>query len=110
MNRNFALVLITCALAPGCGTMMSKNAELWEQDCAQDERVSLPRVYSGTALDLYAVGKDLPRGGQIGAFLFWDIPFSLVADTVILPYTLYGQIWHGNHTCQVRGEEKAIDA
>lgn len=31
------------------------------------------------------------ESGQAGAIALWDLPFSLVADTVVLPYTIYKQ-------------------
>ncbi|MBN50779.1 MAG: hypothetical protein CMN85_14695 [Spongiibacteraceae bacterium] len=89
--------------------MISKSSELWQEECSSDQPKSIPRIYSGTILDFYVVGKDLPRGGQIGAFLFWDIPLSLVADTVILPYTLYTQIRYGSHECRDSNSEATAD-
>ena len=37
--------------------------------------------------------------GQIGAWLFFDVPFSFAADTVLLPYTTVRQFGSGGYRC-----------
>jgi len=52
----------------------------------------MPRVYSGVVFDFWALGN--PAGVP---FLF-DMPFSFVADTLILPSTIYDQVQYGSHS------------
>jgi uncharacterized protein YceK len=68
-------------------------------DCSND--VVIPRVYSGVANDIrFLTGNYGDKG-----FVFWDLPFSLIADTLVLPYTLYSQIRYGN-LCGGRADGK----
>jgi uncharacterized protein YceK len=71
---------------------MTRTGHFETEMQAQDAPCKLPKVYSGTLLDVYAVKQNT----QIGAFLFWDIPFSLLADTMILPLTIYEQSRYGS--------------
>ena len=71
--------------------------------CGDDAPRYVPRIYSGTALDVWAVVSNPP--GQIGAFLFWDLPFSLAADTILLPYTTVTQIRSGSYRCVPKGTQ-----
>jgi hypothetical protein len=60
----------------------------------------LPRVYSGLVVDAWMVKQTVVQGGegaaQGGLFAFLDIPLSLAADTLVLPFTIYQQIRFGN--------------
>ncbi len=42
----------------------------------------------------------------IGGFCLVDVPFSLVADTVILPLTIYEQIKYGSYAASKPKEDK----
>jgi len=46
------------------------------------------RVYSGTKFDFLANAPSNGGGNILGLFFLIDIPLSLVADTIMLPYTL----------------------
>jgi len=99
MSQNSLLVglfAIACQLQ-GCGTFVTNTLDpavlLQEDECARDFCTSLPRIYSGTVIDICGV---IFEGGQGSAIMFWDLPLSFVADTVILPYTAYKQIMEGN--------------
>jgi len=82
----------------GCGTFITQTNDFNEAKCSPNAPASIPRTYSGTILDIWTVAADGP-GGQMAAFLFWDIPFSLIGDTVILPYTAVRQMTSGSHRC-----------
>jgi hypothetical protein len=49
-------------------------------------------------------------GGLLGSIVMLDLPFSFVADTVILPYTAYKQITEGDFSteeiCRAEEEKK----
>ena len=70
-----------------------KEFEFSEEDC-ESGRMFIPRIYSGTLVDLFGVLA--PEGGQGSAILFYDLFLSFPVDTLALPYTIYGQIRHGN--------------
>ncbi|MGH8438899.1 MAG: YceK/YidQ family lipoprotein [Pseudomonas sp.] len=84
----------------GCGTIntvfrddsvASSKLARWQSHCD-----AIPRVYSGAALDFCALHGE-PRQttditGQPSALLMLvDLALSGVADTVVLPYTIYVQ-------------------
>ena len=54
-----------------------------------DSRYEGPRPYSGTLADLELIGVDFMEGRYLEV-LVWtmDLPFSLLADTVLLPVTI----------------------
>ncbi len=90
-------ILVRCAtlallatLLPGCATVYT---------LVEDEHYDCP-VYSGVREDASLIGIDSSSvfavgaaGGNPGALVllsvlaFFDLPLSLVADTVVLPYT-----------------------
>uniref|UniRef100_A0A486XU33 YceK/YidQ family lipoprotein n=1 Tax=Rheinheimera sp. BAL341 TaxID=1708203 RepID=A0A486XU33_9GAMM len=63
---------------------------------------SIPRIYSGFSYNLCKLHGEPSRQVNLGdsfnnvPFFIIDGTFSLVADTVILPYTLYTQNKHGS--------------
>ncbi len=89
------VVLATALALTGCGTLVTQTRNFNKGMCDTPDVWPIPRVYSGTVLDIWAVA----QGGEMGGYLFWDIPFSLIADTVILPYTAFRQIRDGSHKC-----------
>lgn len=113
MRRNSLLVglfVVACQLQ-GCATYVTNTfdpAELLTTPCG-DSCEFMPRVYSGTFMDICGVLFDRGQGSSIA---LWDLPLSFIADTVILPYTAYKQITEGNistkETC--RATEERIEA
>ena len=101
-------MLLIAAACSGCGTIRTVGAE---NDDGMQVRYagkhsyceSMPRLYSGVAYD-FCILNGPPAGASAnpsGAVdqLPWpiaDIPLSIVADSVVLPYTLYTQIRYGN--------------
>ncbi len=96
--RKIAALSIASVFASGCGTTAS---QLGYWDGEPDPRLpyiwggtTLPYIYGGTTFDV-AVVVDAAKAdgpGGIAALLVFDLPFSLVADTVLLPLTIYQQI------------------
>jgi uncharacterized protein YceK len=88
-------------LLSGCGTLMTQTPAFARQfkkvKCGDDAPHYLPRMYSGTALDVWSVIANPP--GQIGVWLAFDVPVSLVGDTLLLPYTTIRQIGSGSYRC-----------
>ncbi len=68
----------------------------------------LPQVYSGTLFDLRCVFTPSMHDTEgLGPLCFIDVPFSLIADTVILPLTIFDQIKYGSYgTFQPAEKEK----
>jgi hypothetical protein len=102
-------LLVGCLLfgLSGCGTINSVFVPdpvvvatlKWSQtNCA-----ALPRVFSGVAYD-FCVLNGPPRAGDPDhksdpggmEFIVFDILASAVFDVVLLPYTAYSQVAHGN--------------
>lgn len=86
------LVLLALLALSGCSTMATISGGVSPEKFDCDPNYSIPRIYSGIANDVrFLRGKYTDKG-----LVFWDFPFSLVADTAVLPYTIYGQLKHGN--------------
>ena len=105
MKLKNALVLVAAISATGCGTVnttfrddtvASNKLARWSSNCD-----SVPRIYSGAVFD-YCTLDAVPRqstgfGGHPSASLvLLDMGLSGIADTLILPYTIYQQSKHGD--------------
>lgn len=91
--------LLFASLLAGCSTIRTAGVgddEVVRMNTRCDE---IPRVYSGVAYDICELsgtpnidaGADGEADGRIAAFVL-----DAVADTVILPWTLYRQVTAGN--------------
>jgi uncharacterized protein YceK len=89
--------------ASGCGTAITRAVgPNWAPPDPP-----LPRVYSGVLFDFNCfLRPEAYETENIEAFCFLDLPLSLVADTVILPLTIYEQVKHGSYSTvrQIRQE------
>ncbi|WP_024645894.1 YceK/YidQ family lipoprotein [Pseudomonas syringae] len=97
------ILLLTLALT-GCGTINTvfrpdsvagEKLTRWKSTCS-----SIPRVYSGVMLDFCNLnaGPQSASPNQVRAGLAWvllDMGASGIADTVLLPYTIYQQNQYG---------------
>ncbi|WP_207282790.1 YceK/YidQ family lipoprotein [Pseudomonas sp. FW300-N2F2] len=105
MNLRTAWVLLVAASVSGCGTInttfrddiiASNKLARWNSHCD-----SVPRIYSGAVFD-YCTLDAAPRqstgfDGQPSASLIaLDMGLSGLADTLVLPYTIYLQNKHGD--------------
>lgn len=87
----YLLLLVLLALS-GCSTMATISGGVSPEKFDCDPNYSIPRIYSGITNDVrFLRGNYADKG-----FIFWDMPFSLVADTAALPYTIYTQTKYGN--------------
>ena len=82
------VLLLGLALAPGCASIALQVAPVTETG------YDGPAIYSGTIFDVLAVVGGVSAGneGSIAALLIFDLPFSLVMDTLFLPLSIYEQI------------------
>ena len=101
-------VLSAAVVISGCGSIYTLSDDFekemsQEDSCPQDCVVY--RVYGGTALDMCLLRTE--SAGQGGAIAFWDLPFSLALDTVVLPYTVYKQATVGGSVSQPLGPVSA---
>lgn len=99
MFRSILLAIFSMLALSSCMTVATLNVDYKSNKPKQPdpcaEYCSINRVYSGVSMDLCLLSA--PTHG--GFFAIWDLPLSLVADTVILPYTLYRQASDGGkHT------------
>jgi uncharacterized protein YceK len=96
-----ALVLCATCAVSGCSTVATLigGTDPSRFDC--DSEYTIPRIYSGVANDI----RFIRSGCQDVGVVFWDLPFSLVADTLVLPYTCYTQARHGNLCTKQEGDD-----
>lgn len=76
----------------GCSTLATIAAGTDTEKFVCDAKYTIPRVYSGVFNDIRYLRGNYPDQGVV----VLDFPFSLVADTVALPYTAYTQAAYGN--------------
>lgn len=108
-----AIACVVVAVLPGCASVYTQTSgEPYGEsitDCADSK--TIPNVYSGTVFDLYCIPAE-----NAGFFCLVDLPFSLVTDTVLLPYTGWKQYsrgsWYSQKECrrQLSHEDHATDA
>jgi uncharacterized protein YceK len=81
--------------ASGCGTVITRTVgPNW---APPDPPLS--RVYSGVLFDLKCFWRpEAYETENISGFCVFDLPLSLVADTVILPLTIYEQVKYGSYS------------
>ncbi len=112
-----AAISLLCMAGTGCSTFKTqqKSYEIYGEEDAGIQTpkgncdIALPHVFSGTVWDATLIMgpvlcDDFRHGGLEMAFWGYlalpygliDLPFSLVADTAILPYTIYRQSRYGN--------------
>lgn len=92
----------TILLLSGCGTIQSMQSP---DDLRRDMRARkshcsfLPQLYSGVAYNFCVLnaGQSNPKKPDLGLdFLIIDTGLSLIADTGLIPYTLYEQLVRKN--------------
>ncbi|MBI3563285.1 MAG: YceK/YidQ family lipoprotein [Gammaproteobacteria bacterium] len=76
----------------GCSTFATIAAGSNREKFDCDEKYTIPRVYSGVFNDIRFLRGNYPDQDVV----VLDFPFSLVADTIVLPYTAYTQAAYGN--------------
>ncbi|OPA95344.1 hypothetical protein BFW87_13910 [Pseudomonas fluorescens] len=95
-----AVLGFAALLLSGCGTFNSVVRK--DGETARELRLiktycqSIPRVYSGVAFDFCALHAAPDLTGILMPLVLVDIAVSGVADTVVLPYTIYRQVNDGN--------------
>jgi len=92
MNKRLARLLAGLALASllqGCASVSTLNGA----------KTDLPIIYSGTRLDWYALhGGCCPEpryGSAAPSYPGIDLPFSLLLDTLVLPFTVAAELGIG---------------
>lgn len=90
MRRRWTLASVVAsgslAALSGCGTLMNMqehpNPNMWLGD-------DIPglRVYGGIRYDLATAGRTIPDSTANAEVFLIDLPFSLVTDTLTLPFT-----------------------
>jgi len=85
------LALLGSFFLTGCSTI-SSQVMADDYDCFFEDRHScrIPRVYSGVREDICGLQS------KLSIFFIPDMPFSLLADTLILPWTVKAQKEHGD--------------
>lgn len=96
--KRLILLLIAVILLPACGTIRTLGEGPVALPVPKNEEScqSITRVYSGIQYNYCFVNDDAGTNWELYNILFWDYPFSFIADTVVLPYTLIRQLISGN--------------
>lgn len=93
---------VTLLSATGCGTVQSlqSHSELREDMRARKSHCSsLPHLYSGIAYNFCILNAEQsnPNKPDLGMHVvIFDTAFSAIADTGLIPYTLYKQLTREN--------------
>lgn len=92
MNKPLARLLVGLALTSllqGCASVSTLNGA----------KTDLPIIYSGTRLDWYSLHGGccpVPRfGSEAPSYPGIDLPFSLLLDTLVLPFTVAAELGIG---------------
>ena len=105
MKRTLAVSLVCLLmtfLLPSCGTFTTWDSQ-FEKDQLHGESC-MPRVYSGFIWDLNVMDPSTGVGQPddereepyFNLLYVFDLPFSLVADTLMLPFSVYDQVMYGS--------------
>ncbi len=95
MRMMFAVFLMA---STGCSSVVtlsvgsSINEPNMDPNIFSCDEYAIPRVYSGVANVLRFLRGDYPDAGIV----VLDLPFSFIADTIALPYTIFTQAIYGN--------------
>ena len=95
--------LLIALLLPGCGSFIT-----WSDDFEEKlpENEYLVRVYSGVLWDLNVMDPSTsigqppdedPEEPYFNVLYIFDVPFSLIADTFALPWSIYYQTVYGSY-------------
>lgn len=93
VSRKVGLLAFCCSpiLLNGCASGMALYSDAAHRDLPGANH-TIPRVYGGTVNDWnYLLGED-----PDGMIMIFDLPLSVAADTVTLPYTAVRQSIYGN--------------
>lgn len=100
MIKTTAALIAALLALNGCGTV---STVLRDEAAAKNDLrklktycQSIPRIYSGVAFDFCALHAAPDPTGILIPFVLVDIVMSGVADTAVLPYTIYRQATDGN--------------
>jgi uncharacterized protein YceK len=92
-----AIVIISLS---GCASIYTQSTDYYAkdlQDCSG--YTTIPNVYSGVIFDLYCLPAE-----NAGFFCLIDLPLSVAADTLMLPYTIHKQMkqghWFSTEKCE----------
>jgi uncharacterized protein YceK len=101
MNTKQMGLVAVIVMVSGCGSFTtvlgSEQGVRAGLSRVQSDCTSIPRLYSGVIYNFCMVnGKPSDFAGPLLlSYFLYDSAFSLVLDTVFLPYTVYTQIQHG---------------
>lgn len=104
IRKNSGSILMAIALT-GCGTVSSvlQDDSVAGNDLKKRQTYcdSISRIYSGVGYDFCIMhAPELPqkswKGSPTAGLVVLDIMLSGLTDTLVLPYTAYKQLKHGN--------------
>lgn len=92
-SRKVGLLALCCSpmLLNGCASTAAIYGDATHR-APEGENFTVPRAYAGTVIDCNYLFGDDPDG----LLMIFDLPLSVAADTVALPYTAVRQSTYGN--------------
>ncbi|PCK08406.1 MAG: YceK/YidQ family lipoprotein [Alteromonadaceae bacterium] len=105
MNLNLLQILAISLSLSACGTLntvvVDESVTKRKLTKSKTHCNSIPRFYSGVSYDFclfHAEASTNPGAHHLNGtpLVAFDFVFSGVADTVVLPYTIYRQVTDGN--------------
>lgn len=87
----YALVFLLALYCSACSTTFTQLSKGYEGNKSCPDDFTIPNVFSGTVFNAHCLTAD-----NLGFLCFVDLPLSIVADTLIVPYTVYKQTRYGH--------------
>lgn len=92
-------------MVTACATAYTQLTDPYDTDLANcPDLHTIANVYSGTLLDLACIPAE-----NAGFFCLVDLPMSLMADSMVLPLSVYRQIkvgpWYDQDVCLQRAAD-----
>jgi len=107
------VVLIAVSLLSGCGTLINRfedkyntHPEFGPNKLKSDLKFPSNRIYGGVATDIFIIRQESQSTTSTNLPFPLDIPFSLIADTFLLPLTIYEQFASGSLQSALKGAAK----
>jgi len=90
MKKNIIMVMLLGLMQSGCASIISLKRTP-RADISPRDQAYARQVYGGTRTDWHEARSWIPGPSwawPVGIVIFLDLPFSAVADTVALPFTI----------------------
>lgn len=108
---NFILIffcITSCATYKTVSPTQQKKIVVYKKKIEKSEKcVSIPRIYSGTIYTGCIMSNYIKVQHSIEDVSM--LPFNFIADTLILPYTIFKQFIDGNIVLKAKSKNELVD-